>query len=313
MDFKTIFFNQAERLRSGWRFAIFSLSFIVLGAILGGAVTAFFLATPVDFSPGTLLFILVNSTVSLFVALFLGWLWGRVLEDLPFRALGAWFTKNWLKDLVWGLIFGAFALALACLIAVVFGGLSFQFNQAHGTAAILLTLGVSAAVFTVAAAFEEALFRGYILQTFARAHLAWLAIILTSVFFAFAHYNNPGATVFSIINTGLAGVWLGVAYLKTRTLWFPFGVHLAWNWVQGAFFGIEVSGLQNLITAPFLREIDAGPIWLTGENYGIEGGVACTIALIVSTAAIWFAPFLKPTEEMLALTDTEQPKAENQS
>ena len=312
MDFKTVFFNQFGRLRSGWRFAIFVLSFIALGAVIGGAVVAVFSETPIDFSPGTLLFILVNSAVSLFIALFLGWLWGWVLEDLPFRALGAWLTKNWLKDLVWGLIFGALALALACLIAVAFGGLSFRFNQSHGAAAILLTLGVSAAVFTVAAAFEEALFRGYILQTFARARLAWLAIILTSAFFAFAHANNPNATAFSVVNTGLAGVWLGAAYLKTRNLWFPFGVHLAWNWMQGAFFGIEVSGLQNLITAPFLQEIDTGPVWLTGENYGIEGGVACTVALLVSTAAIWFAPFLKPTEEMLALTSTEKPKAENQ-
>ena len=134
-----------------------------------------------------------------------------------------------------------------------------------------------------------------------------VVVILTSAFFALAHYGNPGATAFSVINTGLAGIWLGVAYLKTRNLWFPFGVHLMWNWMQGAFFGIEVSGLQNLITAPFLREIDSGPVWLTGENYGIEGGVACTIALLLSTTLIWFAPFLKPTEELLALTSEEKP------
>jgi uncharacterized protein len=307
MNFNTVFFNEFGRLKSGWRFAVFALSFIALGTTLDVIAFKVFSALQVDFSPGTLLFIVVNSSISLSLALFLGWLWGNTLEDLPFRALGAWFTKNWFKDLIWGLIFGAFSLLAACAIAVAFGGLSFHFNQNHGTAAILLTLGVSLLVFTVAAAFEEALFRGYILQTFARAHLAWLAIILTSVFFALAHYRNPNATGFSIINTGLAGIWLGVAYLKTRNLWFPFGVHLMWNWMQGAFFGIEVSGLQNLITAPFLREIDAGPVWLTGENYGIEGGVACTIALVVSTALIWFAPFLKPNEEMLALTSAEKP------
>lgn len=314
MNFNTIFFNEAGRVRSGWRFALFVLSFIFFGTILGAVVVGFFSATGIEFSSGSLRYILINSAVSLFLALALGWLWGKSLEDLPFRALGASFTKNWVKDLIWGLIFGALAIILAVAIAVVFGGLSFEFNRNYGTAAILLTLGVSLAVFAVAAAFEEALFRGYILQTFARAHLAWLAIILTSAFFALAHYGNPNATAFSVINTGLAGVWLGVAYLKTRNLWFPFGVHLMWNWLQGAVFGVEVSGLQQLITAPFLREIDAGPIWLTGENYGIEGGVACTVALVVSTIAIWFAPFLKPTEEMLALTSEEKRvEAENRS
>jgi uncharacterized protein len=310
MNLNSIFFNEVGRLRSGWRFAVFVLLFMFFGAIFGGAVFSVFSALAVDFSTGTLLFILVNSTISLFLSLFLGWLVGKFLEDLPFRALGAWFTKNWFKDLVWGLIFGMFSLLVACAIAAAFGGLNFQFNKNHGTAAILLTLGVSLAIFAIAAAFEEAFFRGYILQTFARARLAWLAIILTSVFFAFAHYGNPGATVFSIINTGLAGIWLGAAYLKTRNLWFPFGIHLMWNWMQGAFFGIEVSGLKGLITAPLLQEIDAGPIWLTGENYGIEGGIACTIALVVSIALIWYVPFLKPAEEMLAYTSEEKSQSE---
>ncbi len=38
------------------------------------------------------------------------------------------------------------------------------------------------------------------------------------------------------------------------------------------------------------------------RNYGIEGGIACTIAIIASTAIIYFLPILKPSEEMLALT-----------
>ena len=305
MNFNTIIFNEAGRVRSGWRFALFLFSFIFFLTIAGSLVVGVFAALGAELAPSTLRFILINSSISLALALALGWFWGRSLEDLPFRALGASFTKNWLKDLIWGLIFGALSMAAAVAIAVAFGGLSFDFNRSYGTAAILLTLGVSMAVFTIAAAFEEAFFRGYILQTFARARLAWLAIILTSVFFAMAHYGNPNATAFSIVNTALAGVWLGVAYLKTRNLWFPFGVHLMWNWTQGAFFGVEVSGLQNLITAPFLREIDAGPVWLTGEKYGIEGGIACTVALVVSTIAIWFAPFLKPTDEMLAFSSKE--------
>lgn len=310
MNFNTIFFNEAGRVRSGWRFALFLVSFIFFGILLGGAVVAFFSTTGIEFSSGTLRYILINSSISLTLALVLGWLWGKSLEDLPFRALGAYFTKNWFKDLIWGLIFGALSLALACAIAIAFGGLSFEFNRSFGTAAILLTLGVAAIVFAVAAAFEEAFFRGYILQTFMRSRLTGFGILLTSVLFAFAHYSNPGANALPLINTALAGLWLGVAYLKTRNLWFPFGVHLMWNWMQGAFFGVEVSGLQNLISAPLLREIDSGPIWLTGENYGIEGGIACTIALIVSTAAMWFAPFLKPTDEMLAFSSEENDVSE---
>lgn len=123
-----------------------------------------------------------------------------------------------------------------------------------------------------------------------------------------AHLGNANSNIVSTINTALAGIWLGAAYLKTRNLWFPFGIHLMWNWFQGAVFGIEVSGITQFTTAPILHEIDSGPAWLTGESYGIEGGIACTIALIVSMALIYFLPNLKPTDEMLALTSEEKPK-----
>ena len=63
--------------------------------------------------------------------------------------------------------------------------------------------------------------------------------------------------------------------------------------MQGAFFGIEVSGLTNLVSAPLLKEIDGGPVWLTGETYGVEGGIVTTIAITVSTLAICFVPGLR--------------------
>lgn len=70
----------------------------------------------------------------------------------------------------------------------------------------------------------------------------------------------------------------------------------------GAIFGIEVSGLTTLVAAPLLREIDAGPVWLTGASYGIEGGIASTISLVISTVMIYFAPWPKASEEMIRLT-----------
>lgn len=311
MKAREFFFNQFGRLRSGWRFVLFLLLFAFLGTLFGYIAEVFFKTLAVDYSAGSVLYLLGNGLVSFVVALFVGWLCGKYLESLPFRALGCWFTKNWFKDLGLGLILGALTLAFAVLIAVIFGGLSFQLNQTNGQAAILLTLGISLIVFSAGAAFEEILFRGYIFQTLARARLAWLAVALTSLFFALAHLTNSDSGYISTINTALAGIWFGVAYLKTRTLWFVFGLHLMWNWFQGAIFGIEVSGIKSLTTAPLLQEIDAGPIWLTGENYGVEGGIVCTIALVFSILLIWFLPFLKPTEEMLALTSQEIPKHSN--
>ncbi len=308
-----VFFNSYGRLRSGWRFVFFVIAFGFSTEIFSRVASEFFKNLPVGFDVNSLTARIFESGIGLFLAIFLGWLCGKIFENLPFRALGAWFTKFWFRDFVLGCLIGLASITFAVLFAMIFGGLRFRFNAEAGMTAIYLTLGISFIVYFFGAAFEEALVRGYIFQTFVRANLAWLAILLTSAFFALGHLANPNAEVFSSINTALAGVWLGIAYLKTRTLWLPFGVHLGWNWFQGSIYGIEVSGLTDLSTAPLLREIDKGPGWITGGDYGIEGGIACTIALIISTLLIWYLPILKPTEEMLALTSQEIPAANGHS
>ena len=76
--------------------------------------------------------------------------------------------------------------------------------------------------------------------------------------------------------------------------------------MQGSVFGIEVSGLTEISPAPVLTEIDRGPAWLTGENYGIEASIACTVAILVSVALIHFLPMIRPSEEMIAMTSSEK-------
>jgi len=306
MDARSIFFNEFGKLRSGWRFAVFIALMTLAGMLFGGlAIFALGLAFPEAVAGGTPLLLAVNGVVSLAISLGVGWFCGKYLENLPFRALGAAFTKGWLKHFVLGSLLGVVSLSFAVLIGMIFGGLSFRFNAESSGTAILRTLIFSFLIFAAAAAFEEALFRGYILQTFMRSGHVLFGIVLTSLLFATVHNANPGATAFSWINTFLAGVWFAVAYLKTRDLWLPFGLHLTWNWAQGSIFGVEVSGLTDLVSAPLMRETDVGPAWLTGGNYGIEGGIACTVALAAATAAVYFLPIAKPTDEMIAFTSTE--------
>ena len=139
-----------------------------------------------------------------------------------------------------------------------------------------------------------------------RSGWIWLGIFITAVPFGIVHLGNPDAKLISTLNTILAGIWFGVAYLRTRDLWFVWGMHLSWNWVQNSIFGVEVSGL-NFTSAPLLKEIDRGPEWLTGLNYGLEGGIASTVVMIAAILITHYAPGIKPAEEMIALT-SEPPK-----
>ena len=298
------------RLRSGFRFVIFVFAFLF---IILAATTAmrFAYAGLHDVLPSgryaEFFQTLIGKLPDLLAALIGGYLCTRVLEGLPWRTLGLTLHKLWARDFLIGSAIGIGSLVLAAIIATVGGGLKFSLNTVHSPGRIAIALIGSALMFTFAALAEEAAFRGYPLQTFTRAQLALLGVLLTSVPFALGHLWNPNVVPgVTFANTALAGIWLALAYLRTRSLWFPLGVHWSWNWVMGSFFGLPVSGL-HLVGATFLKAEDVGPAWLTGGTYGLEGGVACTVALVVSMIVIWKMPFVSATPELMKLTSEEKP------
>jgi membrane protease YdiL (CAAX protease family) len=290
MEAYNIFLNDEGHLRSGWRLAIFVISFFIcaqlcevllllgIGGLLGRPM--------LDVALSNWGFVAGHGALLISAGL-VGWACGRLLEELPLRALGCLPHRGWLKNLGIGSALGIASLFLAALLATVTRGIHFSFDRA-GPQSIAVTVATSALVFLFAAAAEEMLFRGYPLQTLTRAKLAWLGVLLTSVPFAAVHLKNPNVVPgFTFLNTALAGLWLAVAYLRTRSLWLPLGLHWSWNWAQASLLGLPVSGIDRLAPAPLLRAVDSGPEWLTGGGYGIEGGAACTVALLVSTLIIW--------------------------
>jgi membrane protease YdiL (CAAX protease family) len=309
-----IFFNSAGRLRSGWRLLIFVVVFVALLFLLSTLIRGAY-ALLLNFGPAyvprPIVQDLIYRGVFSIAALGAGFICTRWLEDLPLRALGIFPHPNWLRDFVLGSIIGIAALSLAAIIAAVGGGLSFSFSGRAVIFGILKTLLGSAVIFVIAALAEEALFRGYPLQTLNRAHLVWVAIVLTSVFFALAHWDNPNSSLLGLFNTALAGLWFVVAYLKTRSLWLPLGLHWSWNWALASVYGLPVSGMTHLAPNPLLRGTDLGPSWLTGGAYGIEGGIAGTIAVLVFLIFTWRTHLLNASEEMKQLTSEENPSNSN--
>ncbi|HKE58545.1 MAG TPA: type II CAAX endopeptidase family protein [Pyrinomonadaceae bacterium] len=310
MDLRTPFINEFGRLRSGWRLIIYVVLFVTLNFL---AATVVRIAYAIAFNRlptiphAEYLSDFTFRCVLLVLALISGYVCTRFLEGLPWRSLGLTLHRGWFRDLLVGSIIGILTLAVAVAIGAAAGSLSFTLISSALLPAAGKTLVTSAILFVVAALAEEAAFRGYPLQTMARAKLAWLGLLLTSLPFAAAHLTNPNVVpTATFANTALAGIWLGVAYLRTRSLWFPLGVHWSWNWALGSVCGLPVSGI-TLFSHTLFTGKDLGPAWLTGGSYGIEGGVACTIALILSTVFIWRTRWLSATPELLQLTSEENP------
>ena len=308
-----LFLNEHRRLRTGLRLVVFLFVYVGLLFVFGlmarvGYAVAIRISP--DISPGPYLGDVIFRVMLLATALIAGFICTRLLDGLPWRALGLWLHKNWFRDFVIGSLIGVLSLALATLIATAAGGLRFSISGRELIFPVVQTLVLSGVLFIIAALAEEALLRGYPLQTMTRAGLFTLGAIITSVTFAALHMGNPNFRLgIPVLNLVIAGIWFAVAYWRTRSLWLPLGIHWAWNWALGSLFGLPVSGLTDIAPNPLLRGVDLGPTWLTGGGYGVEGGIAGTVALIISTIFVWRTRWLTASEENLRLSSSEKPRA----
>jgi hypothetical protein len=140
------------------------------------------------------------------------------------------------------------------------------------------------AVFLPAAVHEELLFRGYGFQKLHRANRL-LALLFVALVFAWLHTGNESVTPLGLANIFLGGILLGLAYERYRRLWFPIGLHLAWNVMSGPILGHEVSGYEALHTV--LAERGTGPELFTGGEFGIEGSIWMTLVEVAAIASLW--------------------------
>jgi uncharacterized protein len=221
---------------------------------------------------------------TLLAAVLVGALLLRFVEKRPFADLGFAAERKAAPAVGLGLLIGAAALAIACVVLLLAGALAFA--EDAGTMRLWGASVVTSLIFlALPAAAEEALFRGYPFQKLVEGFGAPAATIAASLVFAIAHARNPAVNGFALFNIFLAGVVLSLAYLRTKSLWFATGVHLGWNWAMAGLLDLPVSGLE-LFDAPLYEPVDHGPSWLTGGAFGPEAGLAGVIGLVMMLGGV---------------------------
>jgi hypothetical protein len=138
-------------------------------------------------------------------------------------------------------------------------------------------------VFIPAAVHEELVFRGYVFQRL-RAWNRGVAIAASALVFALLHAGNSGVTLLAIASITVAGVLLALAYERYERLWFPIGIHLAWNVVSGPILGYDVSGY--IPSHEVFRTIGSGNVLVTGGTFGIEGSVVSVVIEAIAVALL---------------------------
>lgn len=213
---------------------------------------------------------------------------GDHVEDHRIAAQGLPRVKGWLKQFALGILLGCGLTAVA-VAPIYFLG---HFRTVNLMALRLLpNLAAVVLALLCGALAEELMFRGYPFQHMEKAIGAVPAVIVFSAIYGVLHYLNPGPGLWSIANTVMIGILLSVAYLRTRALWLPWGIHFGWNLTLGLLLGLPLSGFRNY---NLLRYTEAyGPTWMTGGKYGVEASMTGAAAIVLGLIVVSVLPFRK--------------------
>ncbi|MBK7319493.1 type II CAAX endopeptidase family protein [Candidatus Villigracilis affinis] len=268
------FLNSERQLRNGWWILIF---FLVLASILMPALLVA-QQNSMDVSIGLQAVIIVIAS----------WICQLLRRKSLTELLGK-FNMRWLKEFCLGGLTGAALMLVPALIMWFLGWVHWQWNPIGFStlmSIVLLFVGVAAA--------EELLFRGFIFQRLIAGLGQWPAQLILAGYFLLTHLNNPGMTgdvkVLASINIFIASLMFGVAFIRTKSLAMPLGLHFMANLTQGGVLGFGVSGAdQSGLLKPVFNEV---PEWLTGGQFGLEASVLGLVCVVITFILIqrWDIP-----------------------
>jgi len=222
---------------------------------------------------------------------------GDQIEEHRIAAQGLPRVKGWLKHFAIGAAVGFFLTILAVAPIHFWGHTKIAFD--HGLL-VFPKIGAVIVVLLFGALAEELMFRGYPFQHLERGIGAVGAIAVFAVLYGLLHLLNPGAGRWGVANTILIGVLLSIAYLRTRSLWLPWGIHFGWNATLGSVLGLPVSGFRFFNV--YARTTATGPKWVTGGSYGVEASAVGALAILVGILIVWKLPMEKLPQPVALLS-----------
>ncbi|GAB3380256.1 lysostaphin resistance A-like protein [Lysobacter fragariae] len=272
---KQLFFDRDHRLRNGWWMLIFiGIVFAsrFVHAPLSHALKAMGIAK-FWLEPLAFVFILLSTWAC------------TLLRREPLASVGLRLDRRWAKEAAWGTLLGMGSMIVVVALMWATGAVRFELDPAHSIGALCAGLYT----FVFVALFEELLFRGFLFQRLVDGAGVWVAQFALALLFALAHWGNPdmhGAIkVWATIDIALAALMLGMAYLRTRSLALPIGLHLGWNWMQGHVLGFDVSGVD--LPGWVLPRLQDRPDWMTGGAFGPESTVFAVVIDFAVLVLLW--------------------------
>lgn len=242
--------------------------FFVLQAVLAAA----FQIGPENLTPALGLLLGLTGVVAALVTVPLA----RRMEGESLAGVG-FPARNAVRHLLGGLALGGGIQAVVFGIMAVAGWYTVSAVTVDvGSLATMTLLALSVAFW------EEWAFRGVMLRLPEKAIGSWWALTLSAVVFGLVHAPNSNATAMYLFGVSVTGVSvMGSAFLLTRSLWLPIGIHTGWNLIQSSVFGAGSTGAGGISETPLLRGHVSGPELWTGIPGVPESGL---VLILVATA-----------------------------
>ncbi len=138
--------------------------------------------------------------------------------------------------------------------------------------------------FLVQSAMEEVVGRSYLIPAIESRFNTPTALLVSSVVFSTVHGTNANVSYLGLVNIFLAGLLMGLLFIRYRKLWAPLGFHAAWNFFQGSFLGYEVSGID---VYSLVDMDETGVDFFSGGSFGFEGSILATIGMVTYSVLLW--------------------------
>ncbi|WP_052461612.1 CPBP family intramembrane glutamic endopeptidase [Sporosarcina koreensis] len=285
--------NNKGQIRAGWLILLALVAMLVAQQIfsLPGAMLLFLYELPAltssveidilqayDGHPWLYVLTQGGAVVGSIVVTYIFW---RFVNKGSLRSLGFRWS---FADFAYGLFLGAASITVIFLLLLVTGNVSM--DNSFGAPAFSAYTVAFLVMYILVGLSEEMFFRGYVMSTMqSRGNPKWAVYLVSAVVFSLAHGLNPNVSWLGLLNIVFVGVLFAYMFLETDSLWLPIGYHMTWNYFQGNVFGFAVSG-----TTPngiYNVSIEGGNAWLTGGAFGLEGGLAATLLILIGFAATW--------------------------
>lgn len=281
---RRLFFSPEEhRLRAGWRLLLQSVLLIFFLIAFQYPTLLVLNRAHRIASPNALIVSTVISCLAITSSVFLARRW---LDKRSIPSLGLRLNSRVLLDLGCGILISGLMVGSIFVIQWLAGWLqirSFAWeDQSWGR--IGLSLLTMLFIFVLIGWQEELLARGYWMQNLSESLNQNLGVLLSSAMFSLAHSANPHVSWEAMLGLFASGIFLAFGWLCSRQLWLPVGLHIGWNFFEGAVFGFPVSGI---VFFQLLHPRVAGPDFITGGAFGPEAGLILVPAFLLGGGLIY--------------------------